>query len=241
MTEPCTVPTFLRRGMGWGPLATPPQPIPGGAHCALTGAHITHGYPVADAIPASTGNLLDVLPGGPAGWLSEDAAICYRNDWNLGARLVFEDGTMFYPLLNAAQAAQQGRPAWRDLVRDELPRRTGQRCLCLLNTDPKKRTWPFARVAVVGEQMSWHVNEGKLFGVFARRDVSLTRLRAALDLAEEVYTHYPKTAILSGLWSAKLPPGLSWSQMSAWETALAALRPTSEFLISLIVAQKKEK
>lgn len=236
-TEMLTTAALLRRGMGWGPLDAPPQPC--NAHCALTGAPITQGYTVDFALPATTGNRLDILRSA-SDWLCADVAVCYKNDWNLGARLIFEDGTMFYPLIDRKEAARQGRPAWRDLVRSELPQRVGQRHLCLLNTDSKKRTWPIACVSVVGENMRWHVNDGKYFGVFANLRLDLGRLLATLTLVEEVYRHYPKSVIQRGLWSVQPPAGVSWAQMHQWENALRAVRNAPEFVVSIIIAQKEE-
>lgn len=235
-----TTADLLLRGMGWVPLDTPPQTCPAPQHCALTGAPITQGYPVMEIIPASTGNYLDLLPGGVAGWLSEPAAICYSNDFRIGARLIFEDGAMFYPLIDAAAAAAATppRPCWRDLVRDELPERLGQRHICFLNTDYKKRVWTKAPVCTVGASMRWYVYDTSR-GVAGVQTVALSLLRATLALVEEVYAAYPKPRIERGLWDARRPAGVSWAQMRQWERALHASRPTPEFAVSILIAQKE--
>ena len=61
-----------------------------------------------------------------------------------------------------------------------------------------------------------------------------------LKFVEMIYRLYPKPAIANSLWSAKLPAGVSWEQMSRWEDGLAVLRPSAEFIVSLIIAQKGE-
>lgn len=229
---------LLRRGMGWGPLETPPQPIPGGSHCALTGAPIDEGYPVMVIIPDSTGIWLDILYD-VTGWLSEDAAICYSNDFRMGARLIFEDGTMYYPLVDCEAAAAQGRPCWSELVRNELPQRLGQRHIALLNTDYKKRVWPRTPVAVVGEAMRWYVYDAGR-GVVGVQMLSLKRLLSVLDLVEEVArAGYPKPVIARNLYlKEKVAQEVGWAQHAAWERALQSLRDTPEFSVSIIIAQK---
>jgi hypothetical protein len=229
---------LLRRGMGWGPLDKPPQPCT--AHCAVTGLAITAGYPAHAIIPSTTGNMLDILPGGAAGWLSEDAAICYANDFRMGGRLIFEDGTMHYPLIDAKAAAEQERPCWRTLIARELPARVGQRHLCLLNTDYKKRVWPRTPVSAVGPTMRWHINDASR-GVQAVVQLNLQHLLSTLALVEEVYEAYPKPRIERGLWDAKMPSGVTWPQMQQWERALRSARTTPEFAVAIIVAQKGQQ
>jgi len=231
-----TTANLLRRGMRWESLTEPLRPHAG--HCVMTGAAITEGYPVQEILPSSTGNFLDILPGGATGWLSEDAAVCYRNDFRLGARLIFEDGTMLNPLVDARAAAEQGRPCWRDVVRDVLPGRVGERHICLLNTDYKKRVWPRTPVTTVGGAMRWYVYDPSR-GVAAAVRLSLTQMAETLALVEEVLVEFPKPRIELGLHGdAKGAKRVGWTQICEWESRLRELRSTSEFGVAMIIAQK---
>lgn len=231
-----TTAALLRRGMGWGPLPEPPRPCVG--HCVMTGAAIMDGYPVQEILPSSTGNFLDILPGGPTGWMSEDAAICYRNDFRMGARLVFEDGTMLNPLVDRKTAAEQGRPCWRDVAR-ALPDRVGEQHICLLNTDYKKRVWPRTPVTTVGEAMRWYVYDPSR-GVAGVQRLSLRRLIAVLGLVEEVHGEFPKPRIELGLHGEpRAALRVGWERLTEWERRLRAVRSTSEFVVAMIIAQKE--
>ena len=257
---------FLARGLALPPLP-PPQVPPPGSRCALTGQPLAHGYPAGSILPSSTGDPLDVLGGGAGGWLSEEAARVLSFDSNLGSRALFQepDGriTTFYPRLTSEKdltpeqikkaaeppsaqkqklLARDGslpRPLWRDLVRDVWPWRESQPCLLLLATDPKKRVWYKARVGALGEQTPLYLFDNARS---EKRPLTLSwpRLVETLDFVEEIYaagfTKRGMETFLPSETAALKKCGMA--RAMAWEHALAALRPSPEFLVSVIIAQK---
>ena len=130
----------------------------------------------------------------------------------------------------------EARPLWRDVFRSLDP--DTPRAL-VLTTDPKKRSWPFARVSVGPTAMLLLLDPSR--ALRETRQVSLASLRSTLDLVERAYAAgFSKAAIEGGLFGA---PRVAVQKAGYAETAriekeLAALRRTPEFLPCLIVAQR---
>jgi hypothetical protein len=233
---------FLTYGIGLPELDNPPQQIDGGATCAITGAAIEEGYPVQDIISKSTGEYLDLLEGYSSEWLSESAARAFKGSWNMGSRLIFEDGTNYHPLVARKEAQKQERACWSDLVREIWPEREGQRLVMILTTDFKKRIWPRGRVGVLGESTEILVHDMKQ-GIFDVLQVNWwPKLLKILDVFEEVYTYgFVKPIIASCLYSDHKTIEVIGAQATTdYEKYLQRVRNTNEFKIAMIIAQKYE-
>lgn len=209
--------------------------------CAITGARITEGIPWKRVIPSSTGEYLDLMHGMTFEYMGVEAAIAFKGSWNMGSRLIFEDGTMFHPYIGASSAAKSERTFWSALVREVWPVRQGQRCLCIVAGDYKKKVWPRAAVGELGENTPVYVLDPDRFVLRLLR-VSWPRLLQVLDLVEEVYTAgFSKDAIGESLlthYAAFMEHGAA---VLEWEARLAAVRPSPEFSVSILIAQKKEE
>ncbi len=219
-----------------------------GTTCAITGQPITHGYPVSQMVTDATAEFLDCFRGGVHGYVSEAAARCFKNadprKGNPTARSIvaFEDGAAWLPLINAQSAAEQGRPCWRDLVRQIWPERAGQLMLAILTTDTKKRLWIRARVGALGSQTQLYYYDSKTCG-----NESLTinwpEMLACLDLVETAYNlGFPKEVIASSLYIAsKIMLTVGYRLTRELDRELAPWRTRPEFRPALLIAQKQPK
>lgn len=239
---------LLARGLRLAPLPNPPQPVPSGTCCAITGQPISAGYPVTEMVTEATAEFLDCFRGGVDGWVSEPAARCFKSaDPRKGnpcarSHLVFADGTYYGPLISRQAAQEQGRPCWSDLVRQVWPARRGEQCLAILTTDTKKRLWIRARVGSLGCRTPVLCYDSGM-ALDQVRLLDWPALLDCLDLVEEVYTAgFPKQAIgdsLYGQTRAIEQAGLR--RTGQWERVLRDWRPRPEFAVALLIAQKCEE
>ncbi len=231
-----------------------PTRVHSGAHCAITGQPISEGYAVADIVTDATAEFLDCFRGGLDGYVSEAAARCFRSAnprmGNPCARgmLVFEDGTAFLPTIDRKVttrlpqllidlAVPVGRPYWTDLVRQVWPARRGQRMLCILTTDTKKRLWIRARVGALGPRTPVLVHHQQ------QSDVAILdwgRLVECLDLVESIYAlGFAKEHIRRSLYaSSKALQTVGLAEVKRLEMALRPWRDAPEFAPALMIAQK---
>jgi hypothetical protein len=233
-----TYPThLLATAIGDKPPLGPVEEIEGGARCAVSGEPIRHGVLVKKAVTSAYSRFTDVFTD-PDGWVSEAAAKCIANDWNLGCRLVLEDGTHYHPLINAEQAAKQDRPCFRDIVRDMWPANKGQSCLIIITTDVKKRAWPMARPGRLGATTPVTILAPE-YATEECRAVDWTQFLAVLDEVEALYSRgYGKDAILTGLWrSQKAVKEHGAAYTLEMERRLQHLRTTPELLPATLIAQ----
>lgn len=248
MTEFATPADLLAVGLALPPLPEPPTHIPGGGYCALTGQPLTHGYRVSEITSPATAEFLDHFHGDMHGWVSENAARCYKKadprEGNPTARsfLIFQDGPAYLPMLARKSAREQGRPCWSDLVRAVWPEYAGRVVLALVTTDQKKRLWPRSRVGALGPRTPVYLHDMEQ----AHSGIVFLNWRVVvnvLDLVEAVYTAgFGKPYIRSGLYGAtRAIATVGYRQMVAWEQALIGLRPLSEFSMAVLIAQKKEE
>ncbi len=236
-----TVADILAHALALPPLDTPPVPAPDGAACALTGAPITHGHPLRPLMQKSTAVILDAVRGPLDGWVSDNAARCWRSS-GPGARLAlgglaFEDGAAYQGRIAMAGRDDPARGCWRDIVRAVWPPRRGQRMAWILTTDTKKRLWTSARAGALGEATPVLLCDGDDLRSLT---LSWPRLLAALDTVENAYCRgFGKPAIRDGLlsaWSQAQTWGLA--EALAWERSLAEIRETPEFTVALLLAQR---
>lgn len=238
---------LLVRGLRLGPLATPPVPVPPGTNCAITGQPLDAGYPVADMVTAATAEFLDCFRGGVDGWVSENAARCFKNSdprkGNPTARsvLAFDDGTCYLPLIARESAREQGRACWSDLVRAVWPARRGERCLVMVTTDNKKRLWIRARVGQLGERTPVLLYDADT-GVNEVLLVCWPILVDILNVIEEVYgLGFAKAAIRASLYRHTLAlEATGLAETRRYERALAVVRGRPEFAVAALIAQREK-
>jgi len=237
---PRSVADYLVFGMKIAPLKSLPTPVSDGTHCAITGVPISFGYPAHDIVPDAAGEFLDLLPGGAGGYLSEMAARALKGSWNLGSRVIFEDGTHYHPLI--ARDPKGKRPCWSDLVRELWPIRRNENVLMILTTDVKKRVWHRARIGAFGTATPVFVYDVIDSGLSSVQSINWPVLMETLDFVEEVYEKgFSKNGIRQSLlreWSRVQSVGIR--QVIGLENRLKPLRAMSEFAMAVIIAQKKE-
>jgi len=227
------------RGLGLPPLDVPPSNIDGVAYDAITGVGLAQGYRAMDIVPKAAGEFLDLLRGNVDGWVSEATARAFKGTWNLGNRLIFEDGTHFYPLIGRESARKRGRACWSDLVRNVWASRRGERLLVILTTDFRKRLWPRARIGTLGQATAAYIHDANL-NVSSLAQIDWPGMLATLGLVERVYlAGFSKRGIINGLLSEfKAVQSVGMLSAVDWEKQLQAVRGGYEFTMAAIIAQK---
>jgi hypothetical protein len=233
-----TVADYLVSGLGIPPLDEPSKPVT--AVCAVTGLSITNGYPVWDIVPDSAGEFLDLLPNGVNGYVSETAARAIKGTWNLGSRIIFEDGTHYHPLIARDKTGE--RPCWSDLARTLWQERRGQSVLMILTTDVKKRVWHKARIGAFGNATPVMVYDVADSGLSSVQVIDWVVLLEILDTVENVYSMgFSKNGIRYSLlreWSRVQSFGTR--QVVDLDNQLKPLREKTEFAMAVLISQKKE-
>jgi hypothetical protein len=209
--------------------------------CCITGERITRGIPHKRVIPASTGEYLDLLHGMTFTHVGVEAATAFKGSWNLGSRLIFEDGTAYHPYIASASADKSERTYWSALVRDVWPERRGQRCLCIVAGDFKKRVWHLATVGELGRNTPILVLDPDRF-VLQNLSADWERLISVLDFVEVAYSAgFSKDAIANSLYSHYAALSENPTRTMDWERQLADIRSLPEFTVAILIAQKDEK
>lgn len=143
------------------------------------------------------------------------------------------DGLCF-PVISR-ESVTDDRPAWSDLIRIvpiDLPR------VIILTTDPKKRTWPLARVSQ-GDLCAIYTHDPSR-GVSGNIWVSLIELRRILNAIERAYdAGFSKPAISTSLYTShKQASVVGLDVTRQMENELTGTRTKAEFIPALIIAQK---
>lgn len=233
-----TVAEFLVAGMKLAALDSAPMRLPVGARDMISGQVIEMGYNLWDIVPDTAGEYLDLL-GGTAGYLSEASARAFGGCWNMGSWMIFEDGTGYHPLINRQAAREQGRPCWSELARQVWRERQGERMVCIVTTDFKKRLWTRARVGVLGKNSDVYLYdpEQNIGGNFK---LNWEVMIEYLDAIEGIYNAgHSKPAMMDNLLREWQKTGLA--QAGRYEKTLAAMRGTPEFAFSILAAQRDEE
>ena len=209
--------------------------------CAITGERIICGIPWRRVIPSSTAEYLDLMNGMAFPYLSLAAAAAFKGSWNMGSRLIFEDGSMYHPYISAESAEKSERTYWSKLVRDVWPSRANQNCLCIITDNFQKKIWPRAKIGQLGVN-----TQILLFDSGRSRLQNLTvdweRLIETLSFVEEVYdAGFSKQAISESLFLSYAVLVEHSDRVLDWETELANIRDTPEFVVSILIAQKKRR
>jgi hypothetical protein len=207
-----------------------------GAQCAITGKPIEHGYRAQEIVSSNTGEFLALLHGDVTGYVSQSAARAFKGSWNMGSRLIFEDGTMFHPLISGKD---ETRTTWSRLVRDVWPARAGERFVAIVATDYKKKVWPLARVGVLGDNAPVLLfDSGR--NILATLWVNWPVLIAVLDNVEAVLAlGFTKRAVAQNLLAeAKTAASVGLNRTLDAEYRLVGVRGMDEFKIAIVIAQK---
>jgi len=209
--------------------------------CAITGERITEGIPWQRVIPPSTAEYLDLMNGMAFPYLGIPASIAFKGSWNMGSRLIFEDGTMFHPYISVESASKSERSYWSAVVRNVWPERRGRNCLCTPTDDYKKKIWPKARIGQLGANTQVLLFDSKRFRL-QNLTVDWAKLIDVLDFVEMVYTAgFNKQAISDSLFICYAALAEYGRQALDWEDRLVKLRKTPELAMSLLIAQKPLK
>ena len=206
--------------------------------CAITGERISEGILWKHIIPDSTAEYLDLMSGMAFPYLSLSAAAAFKGSWNMGSRLIFEDGTMFHPYISAKSAEESERTCWSAVVRDVWPRQKGENCLCVITDDYKKKIWPLARIGQLGVNTQVLLfDSGRL--QLQNLVVDWEKLISTLDFVEAVYAAgFNKQAIVESLFICYAALIEHSKAALDWEGKLMELRKTPEFNVAVLIAQK---
>ena len=150
-------------------------------------------------------------------------------------RAVYADSrVVLFPVISRDSVTDE-RPLWADVLRS-MP--VDQYRVIILTTDPKKRTWPLARVSR-GDRCTLYLHDPSR-GISGNVHLSITRWRETLAVIEEAYTAgFAKPAISTSLYTShKTATVFGLDRTRQLESALSALRTTPEFQPALIIAQK---
>ena len=207
--------------------------------CAITGERITCGIPWKRVVPSSTAEYLDLMHGMTFSYLSLAAATAFKGSWNMGSRLIFEDGTMYHPYIAAQSATKNKRTFWSKLVREVWTTRQGQNCLCIVTDNFQKKIWPRAAVGPLGVNTPVLLfDSGRLR--LQNLTIDWKRLLETLDFTEKVYrAGFNKQAIANSLFRSYAALSENRNVVIEWEERLAVMRETSEFAVSILIAQKE--
>ena len=187
-------------------------------------------------------HLLDPYDGIP--WdhatLVEPAAVAYKNSWNLGSRLIFEDGTMYHPYIARESASKSDRPYWSALVREVWPKHQDQNCLCIFAGDFKKRVWNHVKVGPLGNNTPVYLLDPDRH-TSQNLIISWQKLLDTLDFVEEVYDRgFSKSAIAENLYTHYSAMSTDFAGTLELEKTLSKIRHEPEFKIAILIAQRKE-
>lgn len=150
-------------------------------------------------------------------------------------RAVYADSrAVLFPVISRDSVTDE-RPLWADVLR-AMP--NNEYRVVILTTDPKKRTWPLARVSC-GDRCTIYLHDPSR-GISGNIHLSLERWRKTLSVIESAYNAgFAKPAISTSLYTShKTATVIGLDRTREMESALAPLRTTPEFQPALIIAQK---
>jgi len=230
---------YLCKTLSLPALETAPGEVPAGTRCLMTGKPLDFGYWVWDVIPDSTGEFIDLLGGQTVGYVAAEVGEAWKGMWNVG--LVFCVGEYGYrPLISRKAALEQKRMVLADLIAlcANVP---PQQCLIIINTDPKKRVWPRARVSSIGPATSVYVHDNSQ-NISGNLVVNWKKLVEYMRFIEEVYKQgFSKPSIATNVMSnLKQAQAYGMKNTVELERVLSTMRHTNEFSVAIIAAQKDE-
>ncbi|MBF6590462.1 MAG: hypothetical protein IVW57_08005 [Ktedonobacterales bacterium] len=229
----------LVAGMHLPELPMPPQPLPPGALCAMTGQPLMAGYPLASVIAETTADLASTFPYcGLSPFVAETTARAFRTKLTGNLLVVEAPGGWqgMRPLVSRDNPEAATRPLWCDLLPTLIP---GTQTLAILSDDVQRRLWPCAALSRVGP--SWTVYLHDQTGS-QRRTVNHADLLACLAAVTRWYgAGISKDAMRAGLLTLRGDPArklLGGATVRAAERELAAWHGSDTWAIALYCAQK---
>lgn len=203
--------------------------------CALCGLRVAAAMPVKSLIKPATADIPDTFHGTH---VCAPCAAAFSESRLLTGSLLVMNGAGLRPMVSKESARKEGRPCWRDVIRT-LP--VGAETVAIITSNTKRRLWTRAAVSVVGDYWRPLFVDGDTDRLLT---VSITALRASLDLVESVYAlGFRKELIGTSLWNGLAPKTLAehgLERIAELEAALNVWRGSDELLISLFIAQKEE-
>lgn len=217
-----------------------------GALCALTGMPITDdgAVPSRFALSRDMGNVADFCRAPESPWVSNAAALILSQPKQMHRNLV----ALLHPTTGEAHLLwpsiavdptnpKQARPLWREVLLALLERYQGYQCILIFKDEPKSRTWPRARIGVVGERTPLLMKESQ-FGIEALVQISIPEVvRQMLSIEDLLDAGYGKMEIRYGLKSPALDRLIETLES---EKKLIAMRATPEFPLAWHSARTKE-
>ena len=233
----------------WGSGSLPPGGKTGSKYkfescdgvCATCHFDIDRGVPVQPR--RGIAGILNKTFSGHAEYIAYGTHVCDGCAWlygepKLSHRAVLAIGDeAWWPTISQGM---DGRPKWHDALRSLLDASPDTPMTGVLTVDPKPRLWPRARVARCA-------NPG-LYVHWTDYDVSrwmdfdaLEMLRALSDVSEALCLGVTKREIMMGAATTRLVDKLGFSECMRIESAMAAIRGSSEHYIATLVATAEAK
>lgn len=217
-----------------------------GEPCAITGLPIIDGaVPSKFAISENMGNVVDFCHAPNSRWVSNTAAIILSQPKQMHRNLVAlihptdkADAHLLWPSIAVDPTnPKQARPLWREVFLALSERYQGYRCILIFKDEPKSRTWPYARIGMIGEQTPLLFSDSK-FGIEAILQISIPEaIRQMLYIEELLDAGYGKMEIRHGLKSPSIEKLIETLEI---EKKLSAIRNTPEFPFVWHIARTQE-
>lgn len=229
---PTMIANFLQKSFALPNLSDIPQFCD--AHCAITGEHVTQGYPIKQIVRKAMGDVADII--GIGEWLSVEAAQCLKASKILRGNLLGLPDKGIHPFISQESATAE-RPCWRELL---MSLSLGIQTVAIFSDESKRRLWPFARLSFFGENWQPLLNAN---GICRNLMINVSILREYLTSVEEIYTiGFSKQSIKQSLLdsvNSKWIHAIGIRQTILYENTLSAWRGSDEFLLAVFVAQKR--
>jgi hypothetical protein len=221
------------------PLAKPPERVPDGTICAMTGTPIAAGYPLRSILSDATADIASTFPyRSGSQYVSEGVARVFKSRLT-GNLCCVETAAGWHgerPMVSRESAANAQRPCWSDLVRALAP---GMRTVAIFSDDVQRRLWPRAAVSPVGPAWRVYLHASGISRCLTIAHADLLRI---LDGVERWYAAgINKDALQRGILTLAGAPAQKALGMRACleaEREIAAYRSNNAFPVALYIAQK---
>jgi len=148
------------------------------------------------------------------------------------------EGHLLWPTIALdPKQPENPRPLWREVLLALQEHYKGYQCIVIFKDEPKSRTWPRARIGVVGASMPVHCSDGTFgFSTLLVLDVDEI-VRQMLFMESLLDKGYGKVMMRTGLRS---PSVEKLTETLAYERQLAGMRNTAEFPLAWNAARTQE-
>lgn len=231
-------------------LAQPPgeETAPPNAACALTGAPLSTGYPIAAVVSAAQGEWWETFNGDPYGWLSPSAAACWaatnpKRDMRMSKSFAVFGSTAYEPMVSQRSADAQSRPSWRDLVRHAWQHHHGEPCAISITSDTKKRVWMKGRLGALGSRTPVLIYDMGEIGMHEVITVDWPLMLDDLTLVESLYERgfYRGDVTTTLFRNTKAAERYGWGDTRFAEHSLADARRRPHWPFVQLIARGVDK